>query len=263
EEDMLLAAEIADRTALTIDNSRLYGIEKQTALTLQRNLLPLRLPDLPEVKLTYRYRPSRADMRAGGDWFDTITLPGRRVAMVVGDVAGHGITSAAAMGHYRTAVRTLASIGLGPAILLTRLNDLAFEFGSDVTATCVYALYDPVNHTCAIASAGHPPPVLSTTDGPAEPRELGSGPLLGAIPTAEYQATVLETPPGTRLLLYSDGVVESRHQSLDVGIAELTRKLVSHRPDDEVCDRIMEGSPSTEDDRTVFLARFHGLRATG
>ncbi|ADD43815.1 SpoIIE family protein phosphatase [Stackebrandtia nassauensis] len=263
EEDVVLAGEIAERTALGIDNSRLYGTEKNTALTLQRSLLPLRLSERPEVSVTYRYRPSRSDLRAGGDWFDMITLPGHRVALVVGDVAGHGITAAAAMGQYRTAVRTLAHIGLEPSVLLTRLNELAFDFGTDITATCVYVLYDPVNHNCVIARAGHPPPVLATTDGVAEILEVGPGPLLGALTEAEYQAAAVETPPGTRLLMYSDGVVESRHQALDDGIAELVRHLRTRHADEEVCDRIMETSPSTEDDRTVLLARFHGLRSPG
>lgn len=263
DEDVVLAGEIADRTALSIDNSRLYDTEKQTALTLQRSLLPLRLPKLPEAGLTYRYQPSRSDLRAGGDWFDMITLPGRRVALVVGDVAGHGISSAAAMGQYRTAIRTLASIGLEPAVLLTRLNELAFDFGTDITATCVYVLYDPVNHNCLIARAGHPPPILATADGRTEILEVGSGPLLGALTEAEYRASSVETTPGTRLLLYSDGVVESRHQALDDGIAELVRQLRSRSADEEVCDRVMESSPSTADDRTVLLARFHGLRSPG
>jgi len=258
-DDIVLLKEIASRAALSIDNSRLYRDEKQAALTLQLSLLPQRLPELPEAELTYRYQPNRINLRAGGDWFDTIVLPGRRIAMVVGDVAGHGIHSAAAMGHYRTAVRSLASIGLDPAMLLTRLNELAMEFSGDVTATCVYVLYDPVEHWCGIASAGHPPPILARPDEPPEAREVAGGPLLGALPGAEYQSTSIATPPGTRLLLYSDGVVESRTNGFDEGINQLVRLMRSHRSAGELCDLIMAESPSTEDDRTVLLAEFLGI----
>ena len=258
-DDIVLLKEIANRAALSIDNSRLYRDEKQAALTLQLNLLPQQLPDLSEAELTYRYQPTRINLHAGGDWFDTIVLPGRRVAMVVGDVSGHGIHSAAAMGHYRTAVRSLASIGLNPSMLLTRLNDLAMEFSGDVTATCVYALYDPAEHWCGIASAGHLPPIIALPDDTPRAYEVAGGPLLGALPNAEYQTTSLSTPPGTRLLLYSDGVVESRTSGFDPGIAHLVRRMRSERPAGELLDLLMSESPSTEDDRTLLLAEFHGL----
>ena len=258
-EDIVLLKEIANRAALSIDNSRLYRDEKQAALTLQLSLLPQRLPELSEARLTYRYQPNRINLHAGGDWFDTIVLPGRRVVMVVGDVAGHGIHSAAAMGHYRTAVRSLASIGLDPAMLLTRLNDLALDFSGDVTATCIYAVYDPAEHWCTIASAGHLPPVIARPDDGARAFEVRGGPLLGALPDAEYQETSLATPPGTRLLLYSDGLVESRTAGFDPGIDNLVRRMRSERPAGELLDLLMTESPSTEDDRTVLLAEFLGL----
>ena len=262
-EDVLLLSEIANRTALTIDNARLYRNEKQIALTLQVSLLPRRMPTLPEVSLTHRYQPNRSDLRAGGDWFDTIPLPGRRVAIVVGDVVGHSIQSAAAMGHFRTAVRTLASVGLEPATLLTRLNDLSSGFGDDVTATCVYVLYDPLTNSCVLGSAGHPPPILALPGEGAQAYELAGGPLLGALPDAEYRATKLATPPGTRLLLYTDGVVEARGICLDDGIQKVVHRMQSGRPAAEICDRVMADSPSAEDDRTVLLAEFHGLDPSG
>ncbi|HZE41812.1 MAG TPA: SpoIIE family protein phosphatase [Stackebrandtia sp.] len=257
-DDLVLLTEIAARTALTIDNSRLYRDERQAALTLQRSLLPPRLPENGEVTITYRYRPSHSHLRAGGDWFDAVELPGRCMAIVVGDVAGHGITSAAAMGQFRTAVVTLASIGLDPAALLTRLNELSFHF-ADTTATCLYLVYDPVQHLCAVASAGHPPPVVVPPDGAAEAREVAGGPLLGAIPGADYRSSILETPPGTRLVMYSDGVVESRHTRLDDGIASVVRLASMNRPVTELCDQVMATSPSTDDDRTVMVTEFHGI----
>ncbi|CAM3399568.1 SpoIIE family protein phosphatase [Stackebrandtia soli] len=259
DEDLLLLKDIADRTALSIDNSRLYAMERQTALTLQLSLLPRKLPNVPEVDVIYRYQPNRTDLRAGGDWFDVIVQPGRRIAFIVGDVAGHSISAAAAMGHYRTAVRSLASIGLEPAALLTRLNELALGLTDEVTATCVYVLYDPVQHWCVMASAGHPPPIIALPGETATATEIAGGPLLGAIEDATYQATALETPPGTRLLLYSDGVVESRQNGFDAAISRLARRMHTRMPPGQLLDRIMAESPSIEDDRTVLLAQLRGL----
>ncbi|HEY1176458.1 MAG TPA: PAS domain-containing protein, partial [Phytomonospora sp.] len=151
EEDLDLVQEVANRTALAIDNARLYREEKQAALVLQLSLLPQRPPDTPEASMVHRYLPSRSAGRVGGDWFDMIVLPGRRIAMVVGDVVGHGINAAATMGRYRTAVQALSSVGLDPAALLTRLNDVVATFGEGAMATCLYVLYDPHQHRCVVA----------------------------------------------------------------------------------------------------------------
>lgn len=258
-EDLLVISEIANTLGLCIDNARLYRNEKQTAMTLQQSLLPQRLPDIPEATLTHAYRTNRVDLHAGGDWFDTIELPGRRVALVVGDVAGHGIGSAAAMGNFRTAVRSLASIGMDPATLLTRLNDLSQDFGENVTASCIYVVYDPLQHWCVMASAGHPPPVLVLPGTAAEARHIAGGPILGAVPNADYRATSMATPPGTRLLLYTDGIVESRTASFDDGVDRLVRRMRSGLPAAKLCEQLMAESPSAEDDRTLLLAEFHGL----
>ncbi|GIG71235.1 SpoIIE family protein phosphatase [Phytomonospora endophytica] len=260
-DDLLLAQEIANRTALAVDNSRLYREEKQAALILQLSLLPERLPQAPEADLAYRYLPNSRSRQAGGDWFDAMVLPGRRLCLVVGDVIGHGIAAAAAMGRYRTAVQSLASIGLEPAALLTRLNDIALTFGDNAMATCMYVLYDPLQHRCAIASAGHPPIIIEPPGGVAYPLEIQSGPMLGAIPGAEYRSEPLNTPPGTRLLLYSDGVVESRSTPLDDGIKRLLQQLGSRRSLSEQCDRIMAATPpDARDDRTILMAELYGLR---
>lgn len=263
-DDLLLAQEIVNRTALAIDNSRLYRDEKQAALILQLSLLPESLPNVPEAETAYRYLPNSRSRQAGGDWFDAMMLPGRRLVLVVGDVIGHGIAAAAAMGRYRTAVQSLASIGLEPAALLTRLNDIAMTFGDNAMATCMYVQYDPLNHQCTFASAGHPPLIVEPTGVPAMTNEAPSGPMLGAIPGAEYESHTIQTPPGTRLVLYSDGVVESRSTSLDEGIARVVQQMSVRRGLSEQCDLIMAVTPTdARDDRTVLLAELHGLqRAT-
>ncbi|GLZ80895.1 hypothetical protein Afil01_57020 [Actinorhabdospora filicis] len=263
-DDLLLVQEIANRTALGIDNSRLYRDEKQAALILQLSLLPESLPKAPEADMAYRYLPNSRSRQAGGDWFDAMVMPGRRMVLVVGDVIGHGIAAAAAMGRYRTAVQSLASIGLEPAALMTRLNDIAMTFGDNAMATCMYVQYDPLQHKCVIASAGHPPLIVEPPGVPPATHEIPAGPMLGAIPGAEYRSYSLPTPPGTRLLLYSDGVVESRSTPLDEGIARVVQQLAVRRGLSEQCDLIMAVTPTdARDDRTVLLAELHGLRRVG
>ncbi|WP_143570631.1 SpoIIE family protein phosphatase, partial [Streptomyces acidiscabies] len=167
-DDVLLAEEVTARAAVCVDNARRYSRERDTAIALQRSLLPRSLPRTAAVDAASRYLPA-ARAGVGGDWFDVIPLSGTRVAMVVGDVVGHGIQASATMGRLRTAVRTLADIDLTPDELLTHLDDLVVrlseEAGSEgspgeVGATCLYAVYDPVTRRCTMARAGHPPPVV-------------------------------------------------------------------------------------------------------
>lgn len=173
EDDLLLAEELVTRAALSLDNARQYTREHTTALTLQRNLLPQHLRGSTTVEAASRYLPADADNGVGGDWFDVIPLSGARVALVVGDVVGHGINAAATMGILRTAVRTLADMDLSPDELLSHLDDTVRRQAEEdpdaadaamaaVGATCVYAVYDPVHQQCTMARAGHPRPRSST-----------------------------------------------------------------------------------------------------
>ncbi|GAA3830951.1 SpoIIE family protein phosphatase [Streptomyces chiangmaiensis] len=175
EDDLLLAEELVTRAALALDNARQYAREHAAALTLQRTLLPGRLRDSAAVETAACYLPAAADTGVGGDWFDVIPLPSARVALVVGDVVGHGINAAATMGSLRTAVRTLAAMDLPPDELLTHLDDAVQRLTEDaedaddhnplpaVGATCLYAVYDPVTRRCTMARAGHPPRPRSST----------------------------------------------------------------------------------------------------
>ncbi|MFC9063451.1 SpoIIE family protein phosphatase, partial [Streptomyces sp. NPDC057074] len=208
----------------------------------------------------------------GGDWFDVIPLSGMRVAVVVGDVVGHGIQASATMGRLRTAVRTLADIDLTPEELLTHLDDLVVrlseESGEDsageVGATCLYAVYDPVSRQCALARAGHPAPLLVPPDGPPRLLELPSGPPLG-VGGLPFESAELELREGSVLALYTDGLIESRDRDADAG-QSLLREALSTPADslDAACDRVLRTllpSGSAADDVALLLARTRGLPA--
>lgn len=197
----------------------------------------------------------------GGDWYDVIQLPGCRVALVVGDVMGHGIRAAATMGQLRTAARTLASLDLTPAEVLFRLNRMSQDLDGTQIATCVYATYDPVTRTCAIASAGHVPPILVRPGGGAEPLELPPGPPLG-IGNEPTEMRELVLPHDAVLAFYTDGLVESRDRDIDEGIGMVCDLLAGQNQDLEaVCDLTIEAQrPGHErDDIALLLARVRRL----
>ncbi|MGW2616847.1 SpoIIE family protein phosphatase [Streptomyces sp. NPDC001500] len=276
EDDLVLAEEIAARAAVSIDNARRYTRERRTALTLQRSLLPERLPQAPAVGLAHRYLPAGAGEEIGGDWFDVIALSGGRVALVVGDVVGHGVHASATMGRLRTAVRTLADADFAPDELLTRLDDLvirldreegpdarrqAEEASGEVGATCLYAVYDPVAGLCDLARAGHPPPVLVTADGEVEVLDLPAGPPLG-LGGLPFESARITMGAGSLLALYTDGLIATPGRDIDVGLDLLTEAL--RRPAaglEEVCDEVMRKvrADPPGDDIVLLLARASGL----
>ncbi|WP_187415061.1 SpoIIE family protein phosphatase, partial [Nonomuraea sp. PA05] len=168
-DDLLLAEELVARAALSLDNARRYTRERNTALALQRDLLPRNLSGGGAVEVASRYLPSDVHEGVGGDWYDAIRLPGARIALVVGDVTGHGIHAAATMGRLRTAVRTLSYLGLGPHELLAHLDRLVVEDAcGDLDAAGaprLYAVYDPAPPRCTLAAAGPPPPPVGAPAG--------------------------------------------------------------------------------------------------
>ncbi|WP_217143464.1 SpoIIE family protein phosphatase [Streptomyces sp. AC627_RSS907] len=270
-DDVLLAQEVTARAAVCIDNARRYSREREATLTLQRSLLPRWLPPTAAVEAASRYLPA-ARSGVGGDWFDVIPLSGMRVAVVVGDVVGHGIQASATMGRLRTAVRTLADIDLTPDELLTHLDDLVVrlseESGDDgageVGATCLYAVYDPVSRRCAMARAGHPAPVLVPPDGPPQKVELPSGPPLG-VGGLPFESAELELCEGSVLALYTDGLVESREQDADTGQDLLCAALTARGDSlDATCERVLNAllpPGGSADDVALLLARTRGLPA--
>ncbi|MEY9815996.1 SpoIIE family protein phosphatase [Streptomyces albogriseolus] len=269
-DDVLLAEEVTARAAVCIDNARRYSRERETTLTLQRSLLPRTLPRTAALEAATRYLPA-ARSGVGGDWFDVIPLSGMRVAMVVGDVVGHGIQASATMGRLRTAVRTLADIDLAPDELLTHLDDLVLhlseEAGGDsgpgeVGATCLYAVYDPVSRRCTLSRAGHPPPVVIPPGGPALHLELPSGPPLG-LGGLPFESAEFELSDDSVLAFYTDGLVTSRGQDADRGEALLLEALSgASGPLDETCDRVLNSvlAPGgATDDVALLMARLRGL----
>ncbi|MER5431837.1 SpoIIE family protein phosphatase [Streptomyces sp. NPDC002588] len=283
EDDLVLAEEITARAAISIDNARQYTRERDIAVGLQRTLLPQRLPRQTAVEVACRYLPAGTLARVGGDWFDVIPLSGARVALVVGDVVGHGVQASAFMGRLRTAVRTLADIDLPPDELLTHLDDLVARLSADADAdvdangaappdqaaeivgglgaTCLYAVYDPVSRACTVARAGHPMPVVVSPGGAVDILDVPAGPPLG-LGGLPFEAAQVILPEGSLLALYTDGLVESRDRDIDEGIARLRRALDHPAASlDDVCDTVLGILPAERpaDDVALLIARTRTL----
>ncbi|AXG80039.1 ATP-binding SpoIIE family protein phosphatase [Streptomyces paludis] len=267
--DLLVAAQLATHTALGIDKAVLYGREAYIADELQRTMLPENLPQPTGVRLASRYLPAAETARVGGDWYDAIPLPGSRVALVVGDVMGHSMTSAAIMGQLRTTAQTLAGLDLPPQEVLHHLDEQAQRLGTDRMATCMYAVYDPVAHRITIANAGHPPPILLHLGGRAEVLRVPPGAPIG-VGGVDFEAVELDAPAGATLLLYTDGLVESRLRDVWTGIEQLRERLAAtaqltgpdHAPPLEaLCDDVLDvlGPGDRDDDIALLAARFDGI----
>ncbi|MFK4223726.1 SpoIIE family protein phosphatase [Streptomyces sp. NPDC019890] len=267
--DLLVAAQLATHTALGIDKAVLYGREAYIADELQRTMLPDSLPQPTGVRLASRYLPAAETARVGGDWYDAIPLPGSRVALVVGDVMGHSMTSAAIMGQLRTTAQTLAGLDLPPQEVLHHLDEQAQRLGTDRMATCLYAVYDPVSHRITIANAGHPPPILLHLGGRAEVLRVPPGAPIG-VGGVDFEAVELDAPAGATLLLYTDGLVESRLRDVWTGIEQLRERLADtaqltgpdHSPPLEaLCDDVLDmlGPGDRDDDIALLAARFDGI----
>ncbi|MCC0094474.1 SpoIIE family protein phosphatase [Streptomyces flavotricini] len=270
EDDLTLAEEFAARAALCIDNARRYTQQHQAALTLQRSLLPQALPEYSAVEVAHLYLPADPATGVGGDWFDVIPLSGARVALVVGDVVGHGLHAAATMGRLRTAVHTLAGLDYAPDEVLSHLDDLVNRLAAEqeradghppgqqiVGATCLYAVYDPTSRRCTLARAGHLPPVVVTSDGTVSLPDLPEGPPLG-LGGLPFESAELELAEGSLLALYTDGLVEAGGLDLDQGLERLREVLCRPgRSLEETCtdvqDALLPDHPP--DDVALLLAR--------
>jgi PAS domain S-box-containing protein len=265
EDDLTLAEEFASRAAVCIDNARRFTQQHQAALTLQRSLLPREMPDHPAVEIAHRYLPADVTAGVGGDWFDVIPLSGLRVALVVGDVVGHGIHAAATMGRLRTAVHTLANLDLPPDEVLSHLDDLVDRLATEqelvhegspqiVGATCLYAVYDPISRRCALARAGHPLPAMVTPDGRVDFPDLPAGPPLG-LGGLPFETAELELAEGSLLTLYTDGLVTGRRRDLDEGLARLRSVLSGPARSLEATCKAVEGTllPHQPNDDVALL----------
>ncbi|MGW6408714.1 SpoIIE family protein phosphatase [Streptomyces vinaceus] len=267
EDDSWLAQELAARAALCIDNARRYTREHTLALALQESLLPRGVPEQGAVEVAHRYLP--AESGVGGDWFDVIPLSGTRVALLVGDVVGHGLHAAATMGRLRTAARNFAELELAPDELLTHLDNLlvrldreeggAEDCGSTgiVGATCLYAVYDPTSRVCTMARAGHPPPALVHPGGRVTFPELPAGPPLG-LGGLPFETAEIELPEGSTLVLYTDGLVEDRERDIDVALDQLSHTLAEpDRSPEDTCQAVIDAMAPEhpEDDIALLVAR--------
>ncbi|WP_051774161.1 SpoIIE family protein phosphatase [Streptomyces sp. NRRL S-237] len=270
EDDLTLAEEFASRAALCIDNARRYTQQHQAALTLQRSLLPRELPAHSAVEVAHRYLPADPATGVGGDWFDVIPLSGARVALVVGDVVGHGLHAAATMGRLRTAVHTLAGLDYAPDELLSHLDDLVNRLADEqepadgrsqgpqiVGATCLYAVYDPTSRRCTLARAGHLPPAVVASDGTVSLPDLPQGPPLG-LGGLPFESAEMELAEGSLLALYTNGLVEARGHDLDEGLERL-REVLSRpsRSLEETCTAVQNAllPEHPRDDVALLLAR--------
>ncbi|MFF9909906.1 SpoIIE family protein phosphatase [Streptomyces sp. NPDC013457] len=308
DEDLNFAEELTARAAVSIDNARRFTREHAMAVTLQRSLLPRILPDLSAVDVAYRYLPAKAGV--GGDWFDVIPLPGARVALVVGDVVGHGLHAAATMGRLRTAVHNFSTLDLPPDELLGHLDELIDRIdridrgsdgepaggsgggseGSDGTdpgraadgasaadgsaegeegseritgATCLYVIYDPADGRCVMARAGHPGPALVHPDGRVEFPELPAGLPLG-VGGMPFETTELYLPEGSRLVLFTDGLLVDRDRDFDTGLGLLAEALATTgRSPQQACGDALTAllGPAPDDDIALLVADTRRLEA--
>jgi serine phosphatase RsbU (regulator of sigma subunit)/anti-sigma regulatory factor (Ser/Thr protein kinase) len=224
ERDEQLAKGVAAHAASAMDNARLYRRERATAMALQTSLLPTTPAQVGDLEVASTYLPGEQGSRVGGDWFDVIALSADRVALVIGDVMGRGIDAAAVMGQLRAAIQAYAVMDLPPAQILDQLNRLVCQLHIDQIATCVYAVFDPSEGTLRWSNAGHLPPLLTDPEGQVTLLEADLGMPLG-VDQAVFSEAVRPLPPGSRLLLYTDGLVECRDQSLVDRLGELREVL--------------------------------------
>lgn len=256
DQDALLIDELVARAALNIDNARMYGRERDAALTLQRSLMNPSLPTVSGLELTGRYLPA-GDHEVGGDWFDAVALSGDRIALVIGDVMGHGIHAAAVMGQLRTAVRTLARRDTPPDQVLRFLDAAVADLGDNEMATCLYAVHDPLTGRCLISRAGHPPPVVADERGAVAFLDGPAGPPLG-VGGQDCEIQQVFLPPHSLLAAYTDGLIETRGTDLDEGMRRLAQALRHPgHPLEQVCDELLaQVMPEVaDDDVAVLLAR--------
>lgn len=264
DEERTLLSAISALVAHALERARLYDAEHTRSRELQSALLPQQLPALPSCELAARYLPTEQGADVGGDWYDVIPLSAGRVAFVIGDVMGHGLSEAVTMGRLRTAVHTLAGLELPPDEIMGHLNDIVGGLGSDSYATCLYVLYDSTTGTCSVTRAGHPPPAVVHPDGTVRFPKAAPNPPLGAA-EQPFESVELQIPEESMLVLFTDGLVESSEREIDEGLGDLARLLADADGADlgTLCDTLISGllpvGRTTSDDIALLVARVHAL----
>ncbi|WP_344665396.1 ATP-binding SpoIIE family protein phosphatase [Catenulispora yoronensis] len=244
-----------------VETARSAESVQDFAEALQRTLLPTASPHLDGAQIAFRYLPSNDVTAVGGDWFDALALPGKRIALVVGDVMGHGVASAAIMGQLRTAVQTLAHLGLPPDEVLWQLDECARRLSDTHLATCLYGIYDRVTRVFSVANAGHIPPILAVPGRRATLADIPCGIPIG-VGGHSFETVQLRIPDGTTLVLCTDGLVETRSREVGDGLRALCTLVTGVRsPLEQACDavvRVLTTAPR-DDDAALVMASFSGI----
>jgi serine phosphatase RsbU (regulator of sigma subunit) len=260
EAERALLIAISGLIAQAFERARLFDAEHARAQALQRELLPQELPTLPAITAAAKYLPAGRGVDVGGDWYDVIPLSADRVALVIGDVMGHGLPEAVIMGRLRTAVQTLSDLELPPDEILGRLSELVSGLGDDSFATCLYAIYDPTTGICSIARAGHPPPAIVYPDGRVCFAKGHGDPPLG-VAEPPFEVVDLPVPPDGLLVLYTDGLIESAGCDVDSGMNRLAELLGSlprqdlNQLSNSLTQALMPADGDNSDDAALLVVR--------
>ncbi len=239
--------------------ARLVTQQRSVAETLQHSLLPDRLPELPGLQLAARYLPAASGVDVGGDWYDVIALPSGDVGLVMGDVVGHDVRAASVMGHVRNALRAFALEGLSPAAVMGQLNGFLRQIDPDEMATCLFAVFCPEASTLLVANAGHYPPLVIGPDRKSVFLEEGPCPPIGGMEDGKYDETLYHVAPDSVVLLFTDGLIERRAESIEDGLEQLRRVAEAGPRDlDELCDHVLahffDGGPPSDDVALLVLS---------
>lgn len=258
ETDVSVVEELSRRLAAGLANTDTFTREHAIAETLQRSLLPAALPAVPGLDLAVRYLPATEGAAVGGDWYDAFPVAGGRVGLVIGDVSGHNIASASIMGQVRSMLRAYAIDDPDPAAALERTNAAVVRLLPDALATVVYAVLDPASGDLVYANAGHPPPVMTSLDGPPEYLDDAPGTMLGALPGGRFSFGWRRLAAGARLLCYTDGLIEHRGRDIGDGLAALAETIKGCRGSAEETCATVEAAlvgAARQDDVCLLAAR--------
>ncbi|MCT7355442.1 SpoIIE family protein phosphatase [Streptomyces sp. 15-116A] len=258
-EERAVLTSLASLIAQALERALLYDAKHRLAHGLQEALLPHSLPSLDGIEAAARYLPATQGMEIGGDFYDLVPTQGKAAA-VIGDVQGHNVTAAGLMGQVRTAVRAYTAVGQAPEEVMRSTNRLLLDLGSDLFASCLYLRLDPARGRAVMARAGHPPPLLRKPDGRARVLDLAGGPLLGIDGSATYPTTEVALSPGSLLVLYTDGLVESPGTDFEDALTDLRHRLtdLGDRPLDDLADALVQHAADAEgrlDDIALLLLR--------
>ncbi|WP_217134257.1 SpoIIE family protein phosphatase [Streptomyces sp. AC558_RSS880] len=258
-EERAVLTNLAGLIAQALERALLYDAKHRLAHGLQEALLPHTLPSLAGIEAAARYLPATQGMEIGGDFYDLVPTQGMAAA-VIGDVQGHNVTAAGLMGQVRTAVRAYTAVGQAPEEVMRSTNRLLLDLGADLFASCLYLRLDPAHGRAVMSRAGHPPPLLRRPDGRVRVLDLAGGPLLGIDGSAAYPSTEVDLSPGSLLVLYTDGLVESPGTDFEDAVADLCRRLtdLGDLPLDDLADALVQHGADAEnrlDDIALLLLR--------